>query len=80
MEHRRRCPMRLPVCEQLEPRYCLSSVAFVEHLLPNEMNATAIHSADVDSDGDPDIIGGLGSALVWYENANGAGSFARRKR
>ena len=47
--------------------------------------AQVVHSADVDGDGDMDIlmavtrIFGFPSTVAWYENTNGAGTFGARK-
>ena len=37
----------------------------------------AVAAADIDGDGDPDLIAIQPSGLVWYQNVDGAGGFGR---
>jgi hypothetical protein len=54
-------------------------ITFTKHLLDTSFTgACAAYSADLDGDGDIDVIGGAGSSagLAWWEN-NGSGSFTK---
>ena len=65
--------------ELLENRFCLSTVAFIEHevvatdaVVPRDALVT-----DLDGDGDGDILFAAYSnrTIAWYANSDGAGSF-----
>ncbi len=60
-----------------------SALVFAKHTVATQMSgASPFHAADVDSDGDTDILAALGTAnyfyFVWLEN-NGAQTFATHK-
>lgn len=48
---------------------------------PNAIDATSIYAADVDNDGDVDVLStaGFSNGLVWYENLDGLGNFGAEK-
>jgi hypothetical protein len=64
----------------MEPRFCLSAVAFVKIEIGSAPGASSIFAADLDQDGDVDVLfashrfGGE-STIGWYENTDGAGAF-----
>jgi hypothetical protein len=75
--------------EDLEPRYCLTGVAFVAHHTGIECcsapGGDVVHWADVDDDGDVDAISALlervpeqgwNLQIAWHENADSLGTFS----
>ena len=71
---RQRWIRRWFVGECLEQRYCLSSVLFESHDIAC-CSTGEVHTADLDGDGDVDILATSGG-VVWYENTDGDGSFS----
>ena len=83
-----------PQCEQLEPRHCLSAVAFVESVVAVhdvdvvhglDFEQPLLTTADLDGDGDDDILAGLVDispalrvVVAWYEN-EGGGQFGAQQ-
>ena len=62
-------------CEQLEARFCLSGVAFIEHVIASSGTPfESIYAADIDGDGDMDALS-AGRGVSWYENTDGRGNF-----
>ncbi len=54
-----------------------SGTVWVEHSIEDDFDAAlSIHTADIDSDGDIDVLGAAtgGNDIVWWENINGAGT------
>jgi len=50
---------------------------WVEHSVDDSFNgANFVHAADVDGDGDTDVLGAafIADVITWWENANGAGT------
>ena len=73
--------------EQLEMRYCLSTIVFVDHPTDTSGGLQDIETADFDGDGDLDVLArleqhnreeGVFGKMVWYENTDGLGTFEER--
>ena len=68
--------------EEIEPRLCLSSVVFAPHDIAfSETHlANTVFAADVDNDGDMDILAASegDNNLAWYENFDGKGRFGEQ--
>jgi hypothetical protein len=55
-------------------------VSFAERTISSEAGgADYVHGADMDNDGDMDVLAAHGDRIVWYENANGSGTFGPEK-
>ena len=69
--------------EQLEQRNLLTSVTFSEHEIVDSehLGTVAAVPADVDGDGDLDIVSASygDGKLAWYENTNSQGAFGNQK-
>lgn len=85
--HRPRHPRRR-FGELLESRYCLSVVAFVMHDIVNsdalvspQPWVNSVFAADLDTDGDLDLLSALSGndQVVWYENTDGRGNFGEQR-
>ena len=81
IKHVRRRHLRRRLCaERYEPRLCLSEVAFATHEIEVEqtaLGARCVRTADLDGDGDLDMLSGSweDGKIAWYENTDGAGTF-----
>ncbi len=67
---RRKSLRRRRLCvEQCESRYCLSSIAFTTHeiIKSDASGASDVHAADIDGDGDLDVL----SASAFYDCRSG---------
>ena len=74
-----RHPQRRLAIEPLEHRFLLT-VTFAEHaILDRGGLGGAIHSADMDNDGDLDVVFVSSSTIYWYENSDGRGNFKERQ-
>ena len=82
MKHRTKRRRRLHT-EQLESRYCLSAVSFIRQDISNSISEPVTRLADVDNDGDLDIVAAssdfLGGKIGWHENLDGEGTFSSAK-
>ena len=57
----------------LEPRYCLTNIVYVEHILETS-DTTDVHGADLDGDMDVDLLAvSFSGDVVWYRNPGGSG-------
>ena len=59
-----------------------AQIDFAPHSISQDSkNANMVHAADMDGDGDMDIITSSGSQniLSWYENLDGKGAFATKR-
>ena len=69
--------------EALETRQCLSTVSFTSHdVVVSEANgALRVIAADLDQDGDLDVISGSAwdRKMAWYENVDGKGVFGQQR-
>ena len=78
---KRRLYRRLSL-EQLERREVLS-VTFAGHVtISDEVDDTwSLHAADVDGDGDIDVLSAsrLDNKVAWYENTDGKGAFGKQE-
>ena len=81
---RKRLPARqlfsTPRVENLESRLLLAGVEFLPHPPVAEMdvdNPTDVYAADLDGDGDTDLLSASwqDGKIAWYENTDGAGTF-----
>lgn len=74
---------RGPLHELLEPRQLLTAISFSPHeiLLPSVEHPRSVYAADIDLDGDMDILtASYGDGkIAWYENENGRGFFGAQK-
>lgn len=63
--------------ERCECRICLSGLAFVDHPVVSSEVASPrrAHMADLDADGDLDLVYASTTKLGWIENTDGAGTF-----
>ena len=64
---------RLIGWEELENRLCLTPICIVQHDVTDGFGSPL--AADVDSDGDLDVLTSGNSGLAWYENIDGRGTF-----
>ena len=77
--------LRRRLCaERYEPRLCLSEVAFATHEIEVEqtaLGARCVRTADLDGDGDLDVLSASESddKIAWYENTDGAGTFGEQQ-
>ncbi len=74
----RRGTRRFRVGEQLEQRCCLSAVVFITHTSEVSRFTTSVHAADLDSDGDMDVLSVHLGGIAWYENTDGQGMLRPR--
>lgn len=69
--------------EPMEFRLCLSAVAFAPHnIVASEVDdAQSVVSADLDRDGDADIIfaSSADNKVAWFENVDGRGTFSSQR-
>lgn len=69
--------------ECLEQRLCLSAVAFVSRVISasETSGAIAVVAADLDKDGDLDVISGssVNGRVGWYPNLDGTGIFGEQR-
>ena len=65
--------------ECCEPRHCLSAVTFAAHEIEADFTSGEylhdVQTADLDGDGDVDVLSASNGKIAWYENIDGAGSF-----
>jgi hypothetical protein len=57
-------------------------LGFTEHVISEEaIGAKSVYAADLDSDGDPDVISASNgdNKIAWYENSDGAGTFGAQQ-
>lgn len=60
----------------------MSSVSFASHEInASEANevASSVYAADVDGDGDLDVLASGGETIAWYENTDGKGTFGSHR-
>jgi hypothetical protein len=51
-----------------------------EQIITTDVDAeTAIHTADLDGDGDPDVLSVSFQTIAWYENTDGLGNFGSQQ-
>jgi hypothetical protein len=67
--------------EEFEKRLCLSEVSFAAHDISLGPGASSVVTADLDGDGDADVISAsyFENETGWYENTDGKGSFGQRQ-
>jgi hypothetical protein len=67
--------------EAFEPKYCLSAVAFAAHDIEccSANEARSVYAADVDGDGDVDVLSAATTGIAWYANSDGRGTFAQQR-
>jgi hypothetical protein len=72
--------------EVVEPRYCLSAIAFASHNIECcSVDAPQdVHAADLDGDGDMDVLFASDARwdddkIAWYENTDGKGTFGQQQ-
>jgi hypothetical protein len=68
----------LPLMEQLEPRLMLSATFSDQQVITTAADlGSSVFAADLDGDGDMDILGASegDDKIAWYENTDGAGTF-----
>ena len=66
--------------EELEPRLCLAEIAFATHdVFSSDVQALKSAAvADLDGDGDVDVLSGSRGRIAWYGNIDGKGSFSKQ--
>ncbi len=63
--------------ERNEDRLCLSTVAFESHPIDvTETTGGVVLTADLDNDGDQDVLSGDDQGISWFENVDGQGGVA----
>lgn len=69
--------------EELEAKYCLSSIAFLQYDIEccTADFAVSVAAADLDEDGDIDVLSAsdLDGKVAWYENIGGNGHYGKQK-
>ncbi|MCA9196524.1 MAG: VCBS repeat-containing protein [Planctomycetales bacterium] len=78
---------KLAICrircgEPLETRSCLSATVFVESEIDSSAELSIwgdIRAADLDGDGDMDVLSPGSDGVAWYENMDRAGTFGERR-
>lgn len=72
----RRRPRRFLDGEQLQLRYCLAALAFIESDLECCSAHRTAFAVDIDNDRDLDVLSTSNGRIAWYENTDGAGHFS----
>ena len=74
---------RVALFESLESRLNLTTISFASHDIDccSAPEADSVALADIDGDGDTDIVASsrLLNQIAWYENIDGEGSFGRQR-
>ena len=65
--------------EFLEPRHLLSAVGFVAHEIDAGGPMLVHGAADLDGDGDMDVLAGSQDGAGWFENTDGKGTFGEHQ-